>query len=86
MALWNDESDSQKTLIPPITLTEEESKRYSVLNGQVDTYISEQRTKFITGEADVQAEWDTYIQTLKSLGMDEMISIYQAALERYNAR
>ena len=86
LALWNDESDSQKTLIPPITLTEEESKRYSVLNGQVDTYISEQRTKFITGEADVQAEWDTYIQTLKSLGMDEMISIYQAALERYNAR
>ena len=86
LALWNDESDSQKTLIPPITLTEEESKRFAVLNGQVDTYISEQRTKFITGEADVQAEWDNYIQTLKTLGMDEMISIYQAALERYNAR
>lgn len=86
LSIWNDESDSQKTLIPPITLTEEESKRFTVLNGQVDTYIKEQRAKFITGEGDVQAEWDTYVETLKSLGIEEMISIYQAALERYNAR
>ena len=86
LSIWNDESDSQKTLIPPITLTEEESKRYTVLNGQVDTYIKEQRAKFITGEGDVQTEWDSYIETLKSLGIEEMISIYQAALERYNAR
>lgn len=86
LSIWNDESDSQKTLIPPITLTEEESKRFTVLNGQVDTYIKEQRAKFITGEGDVQAEWDSYIETLKSLGIEEMISIYQAALERYNAR
>ncbi len=86
LAMWNDESDSQKTLIPPITLTEEESKRFTVLNGQVDTYISEQRTKFITGEADIEAEWDTYVQTLKDLGIEEMITLYQTALDRYNAR
>ncbi len=61
-------------------------KRYTVLNGQIDTYITEQRTKFITGEADVEAEWDNYIATLKSLGMEEMISIQQAAVDRYNAR
>lgn len=86
LSIWNDESDSQKTLIPPITLTEDESKRYTVLNGQVDTFIKENRSKFITGEADVEAEWDNYISTLQSLGMDEMISIYQTALDRYNAR
>ena len=86
LSIWNDETDNQKTCIPPVTLTEEESKRYTVLNGQIDTYITEQRTKFITGEADVEAEWDNYIATLKSLGMEEMISIQQAAVDRYNAR
>ncbi len=86
LSIWNDETDNQGTLIPPITLTEEESKRYTNLNSQIDTYITEQRTKFITGEADVEAEWDNYISTLKSLGIDEMISIYQGAVDRYNAR
>ena len=52
----------------------------------MDRLITEQRTKFITGEADVEAEWDNYIATLKSLGMEEMISIQQAAVDRYNAR
>ncbi|MBP3543037.1 MAG: ABC transporter substrate-binding protein [Lachnospiraceae bacterium] len=86
LAMWNDESDSQPSLIPPITMTEEESKEYSVLNGQVDTYITEMRAKFITGEADVEAEWDTYVQTLKDLGIERMIELQQAALDRYNAR
>lgn len=86
LSLWNDESDSQKTLIPPITLTEDEAKEFANLNAQVDTYMKEQRAKYFTREADISAEWDTYVQTLQSLGVDRMIEIYQAALERYNAR
>ena len=86
LAMWNDESDSQPSLIPPITMTEEESKEYSVLNGQVDTYITEMRAKFITGEADVEAEWDTYVQTLKDLGIERMIELQQSAVDRYFAR
>lgn len=86
LRLWNDESDSQKTLIPPVTLTEEESKRYSVLNSQVNTFVVEQRARFFTGEGDITAEWDSYLQNLKDMGVEEMISIYQAALDRYNAR
>lgn len=84
--MWNDESDSQKTLIPPITLTQEESKRYATLNSQVETYVKEQRARFYTMEGNIAAEWDTYVKTLKDLGVEEMIAIYQAALDRYNAR
>lgn len=84
--MWNDESDSQKTLIPPVTLTPEESKRYTMLNSQVDTYVKEQRARFFTLEGDIAAEWDSYVSTLKELGIEEMISIYQAALDRFNAR
>lgn len=86
LKMWNDESDSQKTLIPPVTLSEEESKRFATLNGEVDTYMKEQRARFFTLEGDISAEWDTYVQTLKDMGIEEMIQIYQTALERYNAR
>lgn len=86
LSLWNDESDSQKTLIPPITLTPEESKRYATLNSEINTYMTEQRARFFTLEGDISAEWDSYVQNLKNMGIEEMISIYQAALDRYNAR
>jgi len=84
--IWNDYNDSQKTLIPPITLTQEESRRFAALNSQVDTYVKEQRARFYTMEGDIAAEWDNYVKTLKELGVEEMITIYQAALDRYNAR
>lgn len=44
--------------------------------------------KFIIGAWDVDddAVWEEYVETMKSLGVDTMIEIYTAALERYNAR
>ena len=86
LSIWNDTNESQKTLIPPITLTEEESNRYAILNAQVDTYVKEKRASFFTGESNISTEWDDYVKNLKAIGIEEMISIYQAALDRYNAR
>ena len=44
--------------------------------------------KFIIGAWDVNddAVWEEYVETMKSLGVDTMIEIYTAALERYNTR
>ena len=39
--------------------------------------------KFMIGDADIDAQWDTYLQTMDSLGANEMIDIYAAAYERY---
>lgn len=86
LKIWNDETDSQSTLIPPITLSEDESKKFSQLNSVIDTYVKEQRARFFTLEGDISAEWDNYVKTLKDMGIDEMISIYQTALDRFNAR
>ena len=41
---------------------------------------------FITGQKDIEAEWDTYLKTLDDMGLQEVIDVYQAALDRYNAR
>lgn len=83
---WNDNNESQKTMIPPITLKEDESKKYSVLSTQVNTFISENTAKFFTEVLDVETEWNKYVDQLNNMGMSEMIEIYQAALDRYNER
>ena len=32
------------------------------------------------------SEWDTYVSTIKSMGIDKVLEMENAALERYNAR
>ena len=83
---WADGNESQRTLIPPITLKEDESKQYSVLSTQMNTFISEYSAKFYTQVLDVDTEWDNYIKQLNDMGMNDMIGIYQSALDRYNER
>ena len=58
------------------------------LHGKQASVQDEAIDKFIIGAWDVNddAVWEEYVETMKSLGVDTMIEIYTAALERYNAR
>lgn len=86
LRIWNDESDSQPTLIPPITMTQDEANNYSKKSADVDTTMKEFRAKWFNRESDIDADWDAYIKQLNDQGLQDMIDIYQAALDRYNAR
>ena len=49
--------------------------------------MNECTLKFITGVMDVNgADWDTYVDTIKGMGIDTCVQIQQAALDRYNER
>ena len=64
-------------------LTSEESTRYNALATDVVTTMQEHMTKFMTGdEALTEESWQSFQDTLKSLGMDEMQEIVQAAFDR----
>ena len=41
---------------------------------------------FLLGQQDIETGFDTYMQTLKDLGVEDAIAIYDAALQRYYAR
>ena len=63
----------------------EESTEYNAALNEVSTYSAAQIAKFITGEADLDTEWDEYVSTCESLGVQTMIDIYTDAVARYNA-
>ena len=67
------------------TLETEESTEYNAALNEVSTYSAAQIAKFITGEADLDTEWDEYVSTCESLGVQTMIDIYTDAVARYNA-
>lgn len=49
------------------------------------TYISEMNYKFITG-AEPLTNFDTYMDTLQKMGIEDLIALYQQAYDSFNAR
>ena len=59
----------------------------SVINAKytdISKHVTEMRGKFITGVADVKTGWDEYVATIKKMGIEEVLKIYQTAYDRWN--
>jgi putative aldouronate transport system substrate-binding protein len=86
--LWfypNEAVTASWTLPNGMTMTPEESIRAGELQGMIKTYVDESAVKFITGQADFST-WDAYVSQVNSMGLSELLGIYQAAYDRYRAR
>jgi len=81
----NQDVTAYHTLPPGMTLTVQESNRVDDLESAIRTYTTEMAANFLTGQASLDT-WDAYIARLNQMGMQELISIYQAAYDRYRAR
>ncbi len=60
--------------------TEEVNDRVTVLWSDIESYVQTTTALFIRGEESFDS-WDTYVQTLKDIGIDEWVSIYQDAYD-----
>lgn len=78
-------SGSEPAELPPVTLLAEESADYAAIFSEVNTYVSEMTLRFIMGSEPLD-NFDNYIETLKGMGVEQMIATQQGALDRYNAR
>src|SRR5699024_1194797 len=66
------------------TYTEEENKVLESTGQDVNKYVEEMRDKFITGDMDLDEEWDEYVETIEKMGgLDELVDVYQDAYARY---
>ena len=68
-----------------LSLTEDETIIYSDAWTDINTYVTEQTAKFISGEIDIEAGWDEYIKNLEAMGLQDVLDVYQAAYDRYLA-
>ncbi len=81
---WTSNMDSTLTM-PPVTFTAEEAAREGELGTVLSTMRNEYFSKIIMGQLEVDA-YDEFLKNAKAQGMDELISLWQTALDRYNAR
>lgn len=67
-----------------LDLTEDEYDTYLDVWNDINTYLTQMHTAFVTGEKDIDAEWDTFQAELMDMGLQDVIDVYQAALDRFN--
>ena len=76
------EAQAKHTSLSALAYTKSESKERASIVTDIVTYVEQMATQFITGEADIDATWDTYVATLKQMQLDRWVAIDQAAYDR----
>ena len=71
--------------LPLMNFTPEEVSELSTLSTDISKIINEQKAKWCVGDDDIDAEWGAYLQSLKNVGLDKYMEIYNAAYKRYQA-
>ena len=79
IALWSDTKEAKYTM-PSVTLTTEENEELYKLLADIETYASENVIRFIIGDLDL-SEWDSFTSTMRDMGIERCIEIYQGALD-----
>jgi putative aldouronate transport system substrate-binding protein len=75
---WQPTPEVLKYRLPPIISTTEESAEFSGIMNEINTYYRETMTKYILGFEDL-ATFNTYVNTIKRMGIDRAIEIQNAA-------
>lgn len=85
MDIWSSNYDCAYVLSSYYTMTVEENDIYSSLLGDLSTALQENALKFITGERPLE-EIEEFQNEMISMGAEDVISVVQAAYDRYLAR
>ena len=70
------------TVMPTNTYTQDEQDLLDLSQSDVKAYYGEMRAKFVTGEADIETEWDSYVDTMYGLGLQDWIDAMQSYYDR----
>ena len=70
---------------PVVYSTVEEASTLSMYLVDVQTYVDERAVAFICGNASIEDEFDSYIETLKNMQIEELISVKQAQYDRFTS-
>lgn len=68
-------------VLPPQVFTDEQATELADIEKALKDYVKEMNARFIMGDADLETEWDTYVQTLDGMGMERLLEINQEAYD-----
>lgn len=72
--------------LPKLVVAQEDADEYRMILNEVKTYVQEMYIKFITGQANLDSDWDTYMNTLNGMDLPYATECMQKAYNAYQNR
>ena len=69
-------------MVPQVWATTEVKNRLTILETDITKYVDQKQGEWISGQADIDAEWDTYLAQLEKYGLQELIDIKKELIEK----
>lgn len=69
---------------PTVFFTPEELDQLQLIEFDINEFTNLKRAQWLA-EGGIEGEWDGYLAQLDSMGLPQLMAIYQAALDRFNA-
>ena len=63
--------------IPNFFLTEDQAVEISEIKTPLLDYVEETVARFITGDLNLDADWDSYLKEFDKIGVDRYLDLYQ---------
>ena len=70
--------------LPTVAATPEENEILLLYNADIDKMYKETVANWISGNGDVDAEWDAFVANMNALGLEEVQQVYQDQYDRAN--
>lgn len=81
--IWQSNQDGANAYPVSAKMTTQESMEFSSLWADISTYGCEQIPKFVIGELNLDADWDTFVAAMEAMDCSHLVELKQAAYERY---
>lgn len=76
--------DKNAPTVAAIKYTLEENDEIKEIKSLLKTYVDECVARFVTGDLDVEKDWDSYLKELDNIGLPYYLEIAQRAYDRMN--
>ena len=72
---WPDET------VPPLFFEPEAAAEMAQLKTNIVSYVNQSTVRFITGDLDLESDWDGYVKGLENLGLARYLELYQTTYD-----
>lgn len=73
----------EESLIPNLIFEGEDAQIVSEGTVTIGGYVNQALVRFITGDMDIDGDWDGYIQKLEEMGVSQYLEVYQRSYDSY---
>ena len=70
-------------MVPNLTFEGSDAQFISEATLSIGGYVNQALVQFVTGDMDIETQWEEYISTLESMGVQQYIDTYQKYYEAY---